>query len=56
MDLKLLVGIKITLPAADGIEEEVVILPSNKIEVRINCKFLSWSGHSSFPSLHDEYK
>lgn len=55
VDLKLLLGIKITLPAADDIEM-VVIFPSNKIEMRINCKFLSWSGHSSFPSLHDEYK
>lgn len=55
VDLKLLLGIKITLPAANGIEM-VVIFPSNKIEMRINYKFLSWSGHSTFLSLHDEYK
>lgn len=40
VDLKLLLGIKITLPAADGVEV-VVIVPSNKIEMRINWEFLS---------------
>lgn len=39
MDLKLLLGLKITFPAADGIEV-IVLFPSNKIEMRINCKFL----------------
>ena len=56
MDLKLLVGIIAALPVADGIAEEVVMFPSNKLEMRTNCKLLSWSGHSPFPSLRDEYK
>ena len=47
MDLKFLVGIKAALPVADGIAEEAVMFPLDKLEMRTNLKLFLWFGHSA---------